>query len=60
MDKVLERTRLQLEQLMEVEDQRDYAKDVEILRQEVALIFYKKLEKVRLLVYLALNLSPSV
>ncbi|XP_057521419.1 uncharacterized protein LOC130801568 [Amaranthus tricolor] len=45
LDKVLERTRLQLEQLMEVEDQRDYAKDVEILRQEVALIFYKKLEK---------------
>lgn len=59
LDKVLERMRLQLEQLMEVEDQRDYAKDVEILRLEVELIYYKKLEKVRLLVYPSLNMNPS-
>ncbi|KNA23024.1 hypothetical protein SOVF_028410 [Spinacia oleracea] len=45
LDKALERMRLQLQQLMEDEDQRDYAQDVEILRREVELIFYKKLEK---------------
>lgn len=48
LDKALERMRLQLQQLMEDEDQRDYAQDVEILRREVELIFYKKLEKVSL------------
>ncbi|XP_021765577.1 nucleotide exchange factor SIL1-like isoform X1 [Chenopodium quinoa] len=45
LDKALERMRLQLQQLMEEEDQSDYAKDVEILRREVELIFYKKLNK---------------
>ncbi|KAL2901269.1 Hsp70 nucleotide exchange factor FES1 [Bienertia sinuspersici] len=44
LDKALERMRLQLQLLMEEEDQRDYAKDVEILRREVELIFRKKLD----------------
>lgn len=45
LDKALESMRLHLQQLMEDEDQRDYAKDVEILRRDVELIFYKNLEK---------------
>lgn len=45
LDKALERMRLQLLQQMEEEDRRDYAKDVEILRREVELIFYKKFEE---------------
>lgn len=45
LDKALEKMRLQLQQLMEEEDQRDYARDVEILRREVEMIFYQKIEK---------------
>ncbi|KAH9603010.1 hypothetical protein KSS87_017494 [Heliosperma pusillum] len=46
LDKALETMRLQLQQVMEDETRRDYAMDVEILRREVELIFYKKLDKV--------------
>lgn len=52
LDKALERMRLQLEKVMEDEDQRDYAKDVEILRREVELFFHKKLEMVCSLFFL--------
>ncbi|XP_074264656.1 hsp70 nucleotide exchange factor FES1-like [Silene latifolia] len=45
LDKALESMRLQLQQVMEDETRRDYAMDVEILRREVELIFYKKLDK---------------
>lgn len=45
LDKALEKMRLQLQQLMEEENRKDYAKDVEILRREVELVFLKKLEK---------------
>ncbi|GAB4857889.1 hypothetical protein Ancab_015794 [Ancistrocladus abbreviatus] len=45
LQKALERMRLQLQQLMEEGDQRDYAVDVESLRREVELIFHKKLEQ---------------
>ncbi|GMH09178.1 hypothetical protein Nepgr_011018 [Nepenthes gracilis] len=45
LHKTLERIRLQLQPLMEEEDQRDYAVDVESLRREVEQIFYEKLNK---------------
>ncbi|KAL9230807.1 hypothetical protein vseg_006109 [Gypsophila vaccaria] len=45
LDKALESMKLQLQQLMEDENQQEYAKDVEILRREVELMFYKNLEK---------------
>lgn len=45
LDEALERMREQLEGLME-EFQRDYARDMEILRREVESIFHRKLEKV--------------
>lgn len=46
LDEALERMREQLEGLMEEEFQRDYARDMEILRREVESIFHRKLEKV--------------
>lgn len=45
LEEALEKMRLQLQLLMEDEDQKDYAKDVEILRQEVEIVFVQKLEK---------------
>ncbi|KAJ8645871.1 hypothetical protein MRB53_007619 [Persea americana] len=46
LDKALERMREQLEGLMEEDFQRDYARDMEVLRREVESIFHRKLEKV--------------
>ncbi|RWR74362.1 hsp70 nucleotide exchange factor FES1 isoform X2 [Cinnamomum micranthum f. kanehirae] len=46
LDEALERMREQLEGLTEEEFQRDYARDMEILRREVKSIFHRKLEKV--------------
>ena len=48
LDEALERMRLQLQQLMEDENQKEYAQDVEILRREVEMVFLKKLDRVSL------------
>lgn len=45
LDEALERMRLQLQRLMEDENRKDYARDVEILRREVEIVFLKKLDK---------------
>ncbi|KDO37954.1 hypothetical protein CISIN_1g015496mg [Citrus sinensis] len=44
LDTALERLRQQLQEVMLEEDQRDYAMDVEALRREVELIFFRKLD----------------
>lgn len=46
LDEALERMQEQLEGLKEEEFQRDYVRDMEILRREVESIFHRKLEKV--------------
>ncbi|WCJ43817.1 ARM repeat superfamily protein [Euphorbia peplus] len=46
LDGALERMRLQLQDLMAVEDHRDFAIDMESLRRETEVIFHKKLGKV--------------
>ena len=46
LDVALERMRQQLQDLMVEEYHQDYAMDVESLRNEVQLIFQRKLEKV--------------
>lgn len=46
LDVALERMRVKLEVLMEEEDHRDYAMDVESLRNQVELIFHERLGKV--------------
>lgn len=46
LDGALERLREQLQELMLEEYQRDYAMDVETLRNEVEQIFHRKLGKV--------------
>lgn len=46
LDVALERMRMKLEVLMEEEDHRDYAMDVENLRSQVEFIFLEKLGKV--------------
>lgn len=46
LDVALQRMRVKLEVLMEEEDHRDYAMDVESLRSQVELIFLEKLGKV--------------
>ncbi|WCJ38938.1 ARM repeat superfamily protein [Euphorbia peplus] len=46
LDGALERMRLQLQDLMAVEDHRDFAIDMESLRRETEVIFRKKLGKV--------------
>lgn len=45
LDNALEGLRLQLQPLMEEVDQKDYATDLESLRQEVESIFHKKLDQ---------------
>lgn len=45
LDVALERMRVKLEVLMEEEDHRDYAMDVESLRNQVELIFHERLGK---------------
>ncbi|XP_074283487.1 hsp70 nucleotide exchange factor FES1-like isoform X2 [Silene latifolia] len=45
LDEALVNMRRQLQQVMEDESRRDYAEDVEILRQEVELMFDNKLDK---------------
>nr|AIL24129.1 heat shock protein 1 [Tamarix hispida] len=45
LDKALEVLRLQLQPLLEEVDQRDYASDLENIRQEVESIFHKKLDQ---------------
>ncbi|KAK9698997.1 hypothetical protein RND81_08G146500 [Saponaria officinalis] len=45
LDKALESMKLQLQQVMEDENRQEYAEDVEILRREVELIFFKNLDK---------------
>lgn len=47
LDGVLDRTREQLEKLMNVEEREDYAREVEGLRREVSAIFHQKLDEVR-------------
>ncbi|PKA59262.1 hypothetical protein AXF42_Ash001356 [Apostasia shenzhenica] len=46
LEQVLERIKVQLEELMYEDEQRDYAADMEILRKEVHIIFHRKLDKV--------------
>lgn len=46
LDAALERMRMKLKVLMEEEDHRDYAMDVEDLRSQVELTFLEKLGKV--------------
>lgn len=51
LDLLLERMRQQLQQLMVDENHREYAMDVESLRQEVQQTFIQKLDKVRTKAY---------
>ena len=46
LDGALERLRHQLEGLIQEEDRKDYAMDVETIRKEVELIFHSKLREV--------------